>query len=90
MGVLVKARDGFKFVMVLTLPDGVKCAVGEHEDMIALIPIDETGNLRGVIAWDSYDEVREWLKRFREQNGESNFKLWMSFKPEIGEVVIAH
>lgn len=82
------ARPGHKFIIICTLPSGAKFAVAEHEGMLALSPIED-GIVRGSIAWDTSTECIDFLKKFRKDNGEENWKKFRKLNLEIGEIKIA-
>lgn len=82
----MKARDGHRFILVVTLPSNEKYALGSIDGNIALTPLQQEGVLRGLIAWECTDSMNEWLEAFRAMNGELNWQKWISLNPEIGEV----
>lgn len=83
------AKPGFKFILTFTLPSGLKFAAGEHEGNLALVPIEEDGVLRGVLAWNSSDDVRAWLKFFKDKNDKEVWKKFKKLKPSMGQVKVA-
>ena len=85
----MKAKPGFRFIITFTLPSGLKLAMGEHQGSMALIPIDESGYLRKVLAWPSMDEVMKFLKDFEKTNGKEAIAKLKSLKMDIGQVKIA-
>lgn len=83
------ASPGYKFVILFTLPSGQHYAAGAEGDNFQLIPVEEDGCLRGVLAWDTTEDVKSWINNFRKENGEKVYKKFMSFKPKIGQVIIS-
>lgn len=80
-------KPGHKFVMSVTNPeDGGRYIVGDRDGEFALIPIDETGLVTGAIAWDSYQDIYNWINAFKARNGKDCWDLIMQLKPQIGEV----
>jgi len=86
----MKAKDGHRFILMVTPPSGEKFAIGGVDGMLALIPIQkEEGALRGLLGWDSMDSLNMWLEDFKKKNGELNWEKWMQLNPEIGQVKLA-
>jgi hypothetical protein len=64
-------------------------AIGQVEGAFALIPIPESGILRGVLAWDSKEAVMRWLEVFKKDNGPEKLKAIMALKPKILQIEVS-
>ena len=86
----LRTQPGTKFILIFTLPSGVKLAAGGHDGKFALVPIPKDGRLKNVLAWNDSREVAKWLKEFRKQVGEDQWAKWWELKPELGRVCVEH
>ena len=86
---MIVAKPGYKFVVTFTLPSGMKFAAGMVDGYLALIPIPANGALRSVIAWDNTRDLFNFVRAFREENGEENWENLQRLKPDIGQVKIS-
>ena len=83
-----RAKEGYKFVLVFTLPSGTKLAAGCKEGKFALIKIEEDGILRDVIAWDDSDDFNMWSVGFKNKAPEAWLQM-MEMSPILGQVKIS-
>ena len=87
----MRAKEGHKWTIVLTLPSGGKFVCGEHEGKLALVPIGDGTKevkLNKVLAWDDSKEVSLWMKKLFLTMTSAEKEAFLRMKPDLGQVAL--